>query len=71
MTENEFLMPRQRFFSNAKYIVRAEVEKVQGLAEGNTWSGMADTITDGIKCIINEEQEKNEGNFKFIKNKVR
>ena len=67
--ENEVLFNRDEIFKNTKYIVKAELEKIEN--DNEDWQGMVKTITNTFKSVIDEEHHKTESNFKFLKNKIR
>lgn len=49
INENEYIFRRQRNFNNTKYIVLAEVEKLQNAAIENEWQGLINNIQMNIK----------------------
>jgi hypothetical protein len=70
INENEILFDRQRIFSNTKYVVRAEIEKLES-SENPEDEDNHDTSNDDfishVKKIVGQSDDKHSSNFKVLK----
>ncbi|TNV87690.1 hypothetical protein FGO68_gene14441 [Halteria grandinella] len=82
INENEITLNRDIIFKDIKYIVKAEVERLnRNGSDGSStsggeqgegeWNGMINTITKKFKEVINEDKVKSEEGFKMLRVRVK
>lgn len=68
--ENSLLFRRDETFASTRYIIKAQVEKVKGDDKNGDWDGLTSAITSSVKTTVEQESQKTDVSFKFMKDKL-
>lgn len=68
--ENQLLFKRDLIFGQTRYIIKAQAEKVEEGDSKSAWDDVTSAIASNVKTTVEQEGNKTETNFKFLKNKI-
>lgn len=57
-------------FADTRYVIKAQAERIDVNGGRRDWDGLATAISGSVKTTVEQEGNKNETNFKFLKNKI-
>lgn len=70
--ENSLIFRRDEVYEETRYVIKAQAEKIDGLgfnkkSEAET---IATEVSSSVKTSVEQESQKSDTNFKFLKNKI-
>lgn len=68
--ENSLIFRREEVFHDTRYVIKAQAEKIDGDTAKSDWDGVTAAISASVRTTVEQESEKTETNFKFLKNKI-